>query len=392
MGERKEIVSIYKSKGLSVSKAVKLANMSRSSYYYSPKGTKSGRSPSTHTLLVNGNSVSNEEVVAIIRQLLSIDFVDYGYLKVTHWLNMYGHFISKDKVYRLMKENNLLLTSLKPSPARTFVKYTRVEPKGPFEVLEMDIKFIYVHGTGSNALVLTIIDTFTRIALSWKCEYSIKKADVKSLIEEMILTHLQPYDALKKDVHVTIRSDNGSQFIAGLVRECLRNNFIVQEFTRPATPQQNGHIESFHSLMKRLVQDKFEFESLSHLKNTLDAFYDFYNKYRIHSSICFLSPEMFFWAWENGLVSMNENEIIPRKKFTLKENPADIVKKYNFCNFVSSSEAETGSAGEQPVRNSLTEWNDQGEEINSLYIQRLFQSYMPTKNSFEKYLESNLSK
>jgi len=52
MGERKEIVSVYKSKGLSVSKAVKLANMSRSSYYYKPKGTKSGRSPSTRTSLV----------------------------------------------------------------------------------------------------------------------------------------------------------------------------------------------------------------------------------------------------------------------------------------------------------------------------------------------------
>jgi len=101
---------------------------------------------------------------------------------------------------------------------------------------------------------------------------------------------------------------------------------------------------------------------------------------------------MFFWAWENGLVSMNENQIIPRKKFTLKENHLDIVKKYNYCNFVSISEAESGSAVEQPDRNTLMEWNDQGEELNSLYIQRLFQSNMPTKNSFEKFLESNMSK
>jgi putative transposase len=360
MEERRQIVREYKSRGLSVCKAVQVAGMSRSSFYYRSRTGKPGRAPSQETSLLNGQVASNEEVVEIIKDLLGIDFVDYGYIKVTHWLNQHGFFISKKKVYRLMKENGLLLKSIKPSPARSFVRFTRAIPAGPFELLEMDIKFIYIHGTGSNALLLTILDTFTRKALAWRCQLSIRKSDVKSLIEQLIVDYLQPYDLLNHDIKVTVRSDNGSQFIANLVRGCLRDNFMVQEFTRPATPQQNGHIESFHAVVRRLVEEKFEFENLRHLKDVLEAFFMFYNQYRIHSSICYLSPDIFFDAWQQGLVKIIEHEKKPGKRFQLLEPPFKVVNNYYLHNFGMSGEAETGSAGEQPARNNLTDWNSQG--------------------------------
>lgn len=379
MEERRQIVTDYKRRGLSISKSVMVAGMSRSSYYYRPKSGKPGRKASTHTRLVNGNEVSNQEVVDIIKELLGLDFVDYGYLKVTHWLNQHGYYISDDKVYRLMKENNLLNKSIKPSPARQYVKFYRVLPNRPFEVLEMDIKFIYIHGTGSNAMVLTILDTFTRQVLAWKCQLSIRKTDVKSLIDQLIIEHLQPNDLLKQDIQVSIRSDNGSQFIAKLVRNCLRENFIIQEFTRPATPQQNGHIESFHSIVRRSVEEKYEFESIKHLKNILEAFYSFYNQYRVHSSICYLSPLMFQWAWEQELVIVVENQKHQRKRFKLLDLPVNLVKDYYFANFALSSKAETGSAGEQPVRNNLTDLNSLGGDYNSPNFNKLFNSFMPFK-------------
>lgn len=232
-----------------MSKAVRVAGISRSSFYYRPRIGKPGRSPSLETAMVSGQTASNEVVVEIIKDLLELDFVDYGYIKVTHWLNQHGFIINQKKVYRLMKEQGLLLKTIKPAPARNFVKYTRALPAEPFELLEMDIKYIYVHGTGANALLLTILDTFTRKALVWRCQLSIRKSDVKSLIDQLIEDYLQPYDLLNLDIKVTVRSDNGIQFIANLVRSCLRDNFIVQEFTRPATPQQNGHIESFHAIV-----------------------------------------------------------------------------------------------------------------------------------------------
>jgi transposase InsO family protein len=360
MEERRQIVREYKSRGLSVCKAVQVAGMSRSSFYYRSRTGKPGRAPSRETSLLNGQIASNEEVVEIIKDLLGIDFVDYGYIKVTHWLNQHGFYISKKKVYRLMKEHGLLLKSLKPSPARNFVKFTRAMPTGPFELLEMDIKYIYIHGTGSNALLLTILDTFTRKALVRRCQLSMRKSDVKSLIDQLIVDYLQPYNLLNGDIKVTVRSDNGSQFIASLVRGCLRDNFILQEFTHPATPQQNGHIESFHAVVRRLVEEKYEFENLRHLKDVLEAFYLFYNRYRIHSSICYLSPDIFFEAWQQGLVKLNEHEKHPGRRFQLLQPPFMVVKNFYLHNFEISGEVEVGSAGEQPARNNLTDWNSPG--------------------------------
>jgi putative transposase len=379
MEERKEIVRRFKQKGLSISKAVRLANMSRSSFYYKPCLGTPGRKPSTHTGMVTGNIVSNEEIVNIIKELLQLDFVDYGYKKVTYWLNLLGFYISDDKVYRLMKENALLMTPLKKSPNRTFVKYTLALPQRPYELLEMDIKFIYVHDTGQNALLLSVLDTFNRKVLAWKCSYSIRKADVLQLIDQLIIEHLQPNDLLNKDITVTVRSDNGSQFIAKMVKQSLRDNFIIQEFTRPATPQQNAHIESFHSIVKRLVQVKFEFDSLKHLNQVLSAFFDFYNNRRIHSSICYLFPELFDWAYNKGYVKVSSTETKPHKRFSIILPPASLAELYYFDNFAKSSQAETGSAGEQPARNSLMNWKNQGGEDSSPIFNRFFRFYMPKK-------------
>jgi len=381
MEERKEIVTKYKKMGLSVSKSVGLASISRSSYYYSPKDGKPGRKPSTITELVTGESVCNKELVWLIKELLGLEFVDYGYLKVTHWLNQHGFLISDDKVYRLMKENNLLNPRQKKSHDKKYVKYTLALPKAPLELLEMDIKYIYVHGSGQNALVLTIIDTFTREALEHICQYSIKKNDVKKLVERLVVEHLQPNDLINRDIRVTIRSDNGSQFIAKIVKQCMRDNFIVQEFTYPATPQQNAHIESFHSILKRLVQEKYEFTDIRHLKKVLNAFYWFYNEVRLHSSTCYLAPKVFEWAWENDYIRIKDGEKVQRKRFSLTQLPVNIVDQYNSIIFASSSEAETSSAGEQLVRNSLMKRNGTGEFNSSPESLKTISGLNALKNS-----------
>lgn len=361
MEERKQVIRDYVQKGLSVKKAVVIAGMSRSCFYYREREGSPGLKPSTHTDMTNGSRVTNHELVELIKELLDMDFVDYGYLKVTHWLNQQGYEISKHKVYRLMRDNHLLHPKKKPMAKRSFVQFALALPEGPLELLEMDIKFIYIHGTGRNALVLTIIDTFNREVLAWVCSYSIKKQDVIALTENVIENFLQPYDMINRDIRVIIRSDNGSQFIAKMVRAHLSGNFIVQEFTKPATPQQNAHIESFHSIVRRLVEERFDFESLGHLNEILQAFYHFYNNSRLHSSICYLSPRAFLWAFENGFAYVDKEQKKPRKRMRLNEKPAKIVDMYKKTIFDPSSEAESGSAGEQPARNNLTDWNGHGE-------------------------------
>ncbi|MEI6848385.1 MAG: DDE-type integrase/transposase/recombinase [Chlorobiaceae bacterium] len=106
----------------------------------------------------------------------------------------------------------------------------------------MDIKYIYIHGVGRNALLLTILDVFSRGVLGYRLLWNIRKAQVVALIEE-VLAHYQLPE------QVSLRTDNGSQFESGKVREYLKEMDVDHECTHVATPQENCYIESFHSIV-----------------------------------------------------------------------------------------------------------------------------------------------
>lgn len=84
---------------------------------------------------------------------------------------------------------------------------------------------------------------------------------------------------------VTVRNDNGSQFIANKVRNYLLYLEAKQEFTHVATPEENSYIEAFHSILEREVVKRFDFESYYEAKITLEAYMEHYNKHRKHGSL-----------------------------------------------------------------------------------------------------------
>jgi hypothetical protein len=55
----------------------------------------------------------------------------------------------------------------------------------------------------------------------------------------------------EKTQGISIRNDNGSQFLANKVRIFWNEMGINQEFTHIATPEENSDIEAFHSIMER---------------------------------------------------------------------------------------------------------------------------------------------
>ena len=254
MEEIKEIIRKNVSKGIRVQAACKIARISKSGYYYKPLGTKKGKTPSHTTFCQNGEIVENQVVLENINDIVSPDFTEYGYQTVTMLLKQRKFIINRKKVYRLMKENNLLLSKTrKEKMLKNYVKYSVVQTYNPFEIIEIDIKYIYIHGLRQNAYLITLFDTFTRMALCWDLDLSMKHSKVIELIDELILNYLQPNNILNREVKMSIRTDNGSQFIAKKVRCHIEQNQIYQEFIKPRTPQQNGHIESFHATIENLV-------------------------------------------------------------------------------------------------------------------------------------------
>ena len=142
--------------------------MARSSFYYRCTSGKRGRKLSTHTCMQDGSWVSNESVVIAIRFILAEEFMGCGYIKMTDDLREQGFVINYKKTYRLMKEQRLLCGRMMQAgsgSSRQFVRWRVQQASRPMEQLCMDIKYIHIHGQRRNALLLTVLDVYTRSIL-----------------------------------------------------------------------------------------------------------------------------------------------------------------------------------------------------------------------------------
>ena len=256
----------------------------KSTWYYKEKTGKRGRKPSTHTRHQDGKLVANEQVVEQIKSILSVEFVFYGYDLVTEDLRQdWGFIINKKKVYRLMSEANLLLSrTIVTTGKRNFVHFRKINASRPLEYLVMDIKYVYLQGERRNVYLLTIMDVCTRMVLAHILKPSIRQHDVVLLLDGI----LQQY----RCEGVSLRNDNGSQFIAHSVRAYLKSQNIYQEFTHIATPEENGYIEAFHSNLEREVIRRYWFDSFAYAKWKINDYMTHYNNRRRHRSLKKLSP------------------------------------------------------------------------------------------------------
>lgn len=252
---------------------------------------------------VNGQiiEVSNQEVVNQIKQTKMDPDTDYGYRKMCAVLMILGYYINRKKVYRIMKEQHLLKERYKRI-SKNYAQYRTVIPQRPLEVLEMDIKYVWIAQARRHAYILTIIDTFTRFVLHWQVGFSMKSTDVRNAWEHVIINYLQPADLLNREIHVEIRNDNAPQFGAKMIREFFEQNHLNQVFTHPFTPQENGHIESFHNILSRSIANH-AFWDLNELVIKLTVFYEKYNNIRLHGSIANLTPKLFWEMWDKNLIN-----------------------------------------------------------------------------------------
>jgi putative transposase len=256
----------------------------RSVYFYRPREGKPGVKPSTHTLKQTGERMPNETVLESIRKILGQEFCCYGYQNVTAELRSMQYIINEKKVYRLMDENNLLLGKvIRTSGKREFVKHRKIEATYPMEYLCLDIKYIWVEGDKRNYYLLSIEDVYTRKIIEQIFQGSIRKIDVINVFRRINRQY-----GIKG---VTVRNDNGSQFIANDVKQFLRSAEANQEFTHVATPEENSYIESFHSIIQREVVDRFEFSSYYDAKLTIEAHRDWYNNRRRHGQLKRMTPQ-----------------------------------------------------------------------------------------------------
>lgn len=325
VGQKRAAVQLFEKK-VKTKSLLQWSGLSHSTYYYHSFCGKKGRKPSTHTRLLDGSIIQNESVVICIRFVLSEEFMLFtGYVKICKDLQSYGFLINKKKVYRLMKEQHLLcgMVIRTRGEKRQFVSYRVQKPVRPVEQLCMDIKYVYIHGEKRNALLLTILDVYSRSILSQVLWWRIRKEQVLWLLHKL----LQKYTTKG----ITLRNDNGSQFIAHAVRNYLQDREVLQEFTHVATPEENCFIEAYHSILDKQLLQTIEFKDIEEAIAVFCRWRTFYNERRRHGSLKQITPNQ---MWE----------------------------RYKNTNFNSPDEADAGSAGEQPARNNPVNGEEKREE------------------------------
>lgn len=306
--------------GMKRDKALAICGLSKNQLYYQAKGGKRGQRASRQTMRWQDgvwHRYGNGHVVAEMKDILADPLADYGHRRMSYELNLRGWHINHKKVYRLMKAASLLQPK-RVNQVRDYVRYRVVCPAEPLRLLEMDIKQVWISGQRRYGYILTLLDVFTRAALDWSVGVSMRQDEVQRAWQRVIENHLEPHGALAWDCDIEIRSDNGPQFCATQLREYLADNYFKQVFTHPYTPQENGHIESFHAILSRGLQGQ-DFEMLADLEGHLKHFYKLYNEQRVHGSLCGLPPLTFWQQWRIGNIDRKVIDEKTRKiRFSLK--------------------------------------------------------------------------
>jgi transposase InsO family protein len=252
-------------------------------------------------LLNDGTVIRNESVVIAVRFILAEEFVCFGYDKITTDLHDSGFIINHKKTYRLMKESRLLCgTVIKAQGSkRKFVLWQVQQASKPMEQLCMDIKYVYIHGQKRNALLLTVLDVFTRSIVGQVLWWRIRKENVIWLLHQILQQH--PVQG------ITLRNDNGSQFIAHAVRNYLQEKEVIQEFIHVSTPQENSFIEAYHSIIDRELLQPRHFASIEEAVEIFNRWRQFYNNRRTHGSLGKKTPA-YIWSRYNELEIIREQQ------------------------------------------------------------------------------------
>jgi len=142
---------------------------------------------------------------------------------------------------------------------------------------------------GRRLKLLTGIDEFTREGLAIRVGRSFKATPVKEVLCEV---------GQKRGYRQFLRSDNGSEFIAGMIKEFLVENQIQAAYNEPGSRWQNGKGESFNGKFRDECLRMEIFGNWRQAKVIAEQWRKFYNTQRPHSSLGYQTPNEFRHDWE----------------------------------------------------------------------------------------------
>ena len=129
---------------------------------------------------------------------------------------------------------------------------------------------------GRPIRILNVIDEFSRECLLTYVARKIAAIDVLECLAELFIIHGIPD---------FIRSDNGPEFVAEILRRWLQRLGVKTLFIEPGSPWENGYIESFNGKMRDELLNGEILDTLLEARVVIEAWRRDYNTIRPHSAL-----------------------------------------------------------------------------------------------------------
>ena len=225
----------------------------------------------------------------------------FGIRRAHALLKADGQVINRKRVARVWQKSGFQVPQ---RPKKRKIKTGRTVPcqaERPNHVWSYDFQEDALV-SGRKLRLLSILDEFTREWLSVTVGVSLTSQAVLAALKPLFVSRGAP---------CFVRSDNGSEFIAGEVQACLQDSGSVPQYIDPGCPWQNGFQESFHGKVRDELLNREVFVSVAEAQARLEAHRHWYNEERPHSSLKYLPPSKFAEVWRQRPDPQNQEATEP---------------------------------------------------------------------------------
>jgi len=265
-------------RGLTIERMVKLGRVSRSGFYRFDESTKPDPDMDLRDAI----------------QRIALEWPSYGRPRITRELRRRGWTVNPKRVYRLLREDNLLCVRKRKFVVTTNSNHgLHVYPNlaadmvltGVDQLWRSDITYIRLRE--EFVFLAVILDAFSRKVIGWALD--------RTMEDELTLAALRM--AIKQRsvppglVH---HSDRGSQYASNDYTDLLKANGIQISMSRKGNPWDNAQCESFMKTLKYEEVLRNEYRDLVEARAAIVEFIEkVYNRKRLHSALGYVPPAEF---------------------------------------------------------------------------------------------------
>jgi putative transposase len=214
---------------------------------------------------------------------LAVQYGRYGYRRVLEMLKEKGWQVGHNRIERLWRREGLKVPRKQAKRRRLWLNdasCVRLRPERPNHVWSYD--FIHARTSDGRKLrFLTIIDEYTRECLAIDVGRKLKSEDVLCRLADLFI---------RRGVPAHIRSDNGPEFTAKVVRLWLEALDVKTLFIEPGSPWENGYIESFNGKFRDELLNREILDTVLEARVLTARWRRYYNEERPHSALGYRPP------------------------------------------------------------------------------------------------------